>query len=175
MSPQSAISAISPARVHAAREGIGLGELVPHLRGLLIDQVSCAAASVELEARSCLAGAACRACGAWPSRVHSGYVRRVQDGPLGGRPVLIRRAVRRFFCGNPACPMATFAEQVEGLTARYRRRSLPLLGLLARSGWRWRAGPGPGWRPCWASPCTGPRCWAWSPPCPNLRSAPRRR
>jgi transposase len=61
-------------------------------------------------------------------------VRQVQDGPVGGRPVLIRLAVRRFFCGNPACPLRTFAEQAEGLTARYRRRSLPLLGLLAQIG-----------------------------------------
>jgi transposase len=66
--------------------------------------------------------------------VHSGYVRRVQDGPAGGRPVVIHLAVRRFFCGNPACPAATFAEQVAGLTARYRRRSVPLLGLLAQIG-----------------------------------------
>jgi transposase len=122
---------ILPASIPAA---VGLGELLPHLRGLLIDQVRCAAASVELQARSCLAGAACRACGAWSSRVHSGYVRQVQDSPLGGRPVLIRLAVRRFFCGNPACPLTTFAEQVAGLTARYRRRSLPLLGLLAQTG-----------------------------------------
>jgi len=53
---------------------------------------------------------------------------------VGSRPVVIRLAVRRFFCGNPACPMTTFAEQVEGLTARYRRRSLPLLGMLAQIG-----------------------------------------
>jgi transposase len=131
LSPQSAIPAIPPASIPAAA---GLGELVPHLRGLLIDRVRCAATGVELRARSCLAGAACRACGAWSSRVHSGYVRQVQDGPLGGRPVLIRLAVRRFFCGNPGCPMTTFAEQVAGLTARYRRRSLPLLGLLAQIG-----------------------------------------
>ena len=131
MSSQSVISAISPASVPAAA---GLGDLLPHLGGLRIGRVRCAASSVELEARSCSAGAACRACGVWSSRVHSGYVRRVQDGPLGGRPVLIRLAVRRFFCGNPGCPVTTFAEQVEGLTARYRRRSLPLLGLLAQVG-----------------------------------------
>jgi transposase len=53
---------------------------------------------------------------------------------VGSRPVVIRLAVRRFFCGNPACPMTTFAEQVPGLTARYRRRSVPLLGLLAQIG-----------------------------------------
>ena len=56
----------------------------------------------------------------------------VADGPAGGRPVVIRLAVRRLFCGNPACKVVTFAEQVEGLTGRYLRRSLPLLGLLAQ-------------------------------------------
>jgi transposase len=40
--------------------------------------------------------------------------------------------VRRLFCRNPACPVVTFAEQVEGLTGRYLRRSLPLLGLLGQ-------------------------------------------
>jgi hypothetical protein len=133
--PQFAISAIPPASVPvAAREGAGLGELLPHLDGLRIGQVRCGAASVEVEARSRSAGAACRACGAWSSRVHSGYVRQIQDAPVGARPMVIRLAVRRFFCGNSACPMTTFAEQVEGLTARYRRRSLPLLGLLAQVG-----------------------------------------
>src|SRR5215472_14215025 len=132
---QSAIRVMPPASVRAAAgRDAGLDDLLPHLRGLLIGPVRCTAAGVVLEARSRLAGAACRACGTWSSRVHSGYVRGVQDGPLGGRPVLIRLGVRRFFCGNPACPMTTFAEQVDGLTARYRRRTLPLLALLAQVG-----------------------------------------
>jgi transposase len=58
----------------------------------------------------------------------------VADSPAGGRPVVIRLAVRRLFCPRPACPVVTFAEQVEGLTGRYLRRSLPLLGLLAQVG-----------------------------------------
>jgi hypothetical protein len=29
--------------------------------------------------------------------------------------VLIRLRVRRLFCGDPACPVVTFAEQVAGL------------------------------------------------------------
>jgi transposase len=70
----------------------------------------------------------------WSSRVHSGYGRRIEDSPVGSRPVVICLTVRRFFCKNPDCPQATFAEQVEGLTARYRRRSVPLLGLLAQIG-----------------------------------------
>jgi transposase len=35
---------------------------------------------------------------------------------------------------NPGCPAVTFAEQAEGVSARYRRRSVPLLGLLAQIG-----------------------------------------
>lgn len=133
MPSQSAISTIPPARFPAAAAVLP-GEMLPHLAGLRIGQVRCAAHSVELDARSGSAGAACRACGTWSSRVHSGYARRIEDSPVGSRPVVIRLTVRRFFCENPDCLQATFAEQVEGLTARYRRRSVPLLGLLAQIG-----------------------------------------
>jgi transposase len=44
---------------------------------------------------------------------------------------VIRLAVRRFFCANPDCPATTFAEQVDGLTSRYARRSPPLTAMLA--------------------------------------------
>ncbi len=100
-----------------------------------MDWVSSAGAGgVVIEARCGSAGAACPACGTWSSRVHSGYARTVADGPAADRPVLIRLRVRRFFCGNPVCEAVTFAEQVDGLTGRYLRRSLPLLGLLAQIG-----------------------------------------
>ncbi len=135
MSPQSAISAIPPAIVPAAAGAVSLlGLLLPHLAGLHADQIGYGPCGLDISARPGAAGAACPACGAWSSRVHSGYVRRLQDGPAGGRSLLIRLAVRRFFCKNPACPKTTFAEQVAGLTARYRRRSVPLLGLLAQIG-----------------------------------------
>src|SRR5215469_16484895 len=90
--------------------------LFPHLYGLLVERIGPAGAGVVIEARSRAPGAACPVCGAWSSRVHSGYVRTVADGPAGGRPVV------------------TFAEQVDGLTGRYLRRSLPLLGLLGQIG-----------------------------------------
>jgi len=45
-----------------------------------------------------------------------------------------RLAIRRFFCGNPACRAATFAEQVDGLACRYQRRTLPLASLMAQIG-----------------------------------------
>ena len=48
--------------------------------------------------------------------------------------MLIALSVRRFRCPQPSCPKATFAEQAEGVTVRYRRRSVPLLGMLAGFG-----------------------------------------
>jgi len=44
--------------------------------------------------------------------------------------VVIRLAVRRFFCGNPDCAAVTFAEQVEGPTSRRARRTPPLARML---------------------------------------------
>src|ERR1039457_935782 len=152
---QSAMLALPPATADHSSAGVcGARELCellfPHLRGLYVEQVQPAGAGVVMQAHSRAAGAACPACGAWSSRVHSGYVRTVADGPAGGRPVVIRLVVRRFFCRNPACPSVTFAEQVDGLTGRYLRRSLPLLGLLGqiglalagRGGGRLAGGPG---------------------------------
>ena len=63
--------------------------------------------------------------------MHSSYERRLADAPVGGQPVVIRLAVRRFFCGNPDCAAVTFAEQVEGLTSRRARRTPPLARTLA--------------------------------------------
>jgi transposase len=64
------------------------------------------------------------------SRVHSRYERRLADAAIGGQRVMIRLAVRRFFCDAPACPARTFAEQVEGLTTAYARRTPLLTGML---------------------------------------------
>ncbi len=58
--------------------------------------------------------------------MHSRYVRTLADVAVGDRPVLIGLSVRRLFCDSPSCDRRTFAEQVEGVTVRYQRRS-PLL------------------------------------------------
>src|SRR5579875_2140881 len=114
------------------RGGDLLARLFPHLRCLQVDGIEATAEAVMIWARCRAAGAACPSCGMWSSRVHSRYERRLADGAAGGRPVLICLTVRRFFCAGPDCEVVTFAEQAEGLTVRYLRRSLPLLGLLAQ-------------------------------------------
>lgn len=68
----------------------------------------------------------CPDCGRGSTRVHSRYRRTRADAAAGGRPVLIKLSVRWLFCDAPGCGRRTFAEQVEGLTVCYQRRS-PLL------------------------------------------------
>jgi len=114
-------------------EGL-LTALFPHLAGLRVHRVEDRGDAVVIWA-SCRAGTACcPRCGQGSSRVHGGYTRMVADGAAGGRPVLIALRVRRFRCLRESCPVVTFAEQAGGVSARYRRRSVPLLAMLAGFG-----------------------------------------
>jgi transposase len=111
-----------------------LAVLFPHLAGLRVHRVEDIGEAVMIAA-SCRAGSAsCPRCGQASAQVHGGYGRMVADGAAGGRPVLIVLQVRRFRCRNPGCPAVTFAEQARGLSERYRRRSIPLLAMLAGFG-----------------------------------------
>jgi len=111
-----------------------LTALFPHLAGLRVHRVEDIGDAVVISASCRARGACCPRCGQQSARVHGGYARVMTDGAAGGRPVLIALQVRRFRCQNPACPAVTFAEQAAGLSQRYRRRSVPLLGLLAGFG-----------------------------------------
>jgi transposase len=106
--------------------GVSLGLVLPHLAPVVVEGAEVAGGRVRIWARVRAEGASCPGCGQFTDRVHSGYERRLADAPVGGQPVTIRLAVRRFFCPNPDCAAVTFAEQVEGLTARRARRT-PLL------------------------------------------------
>jgi transposase len=111
-----------------------LTALFPHLAGLRVHRVEDIVHAVVISASCRAGGACCPRCGQESARVHGGYSRVMADGAAGGRPVLIILQVRRFRCGNPGCTAVTFAEQAVGLSERYRRRSVPLLGMLARFG-----------------------------------------
>jgi hypothetical protein len=106
--------------------------LFPQLAGLDLDHVEDLGDRVQIVARIRTVSAACRGCGTVSSRVHDRYRRRLHDLACGGRPVEVVLEVCRFCCGNPACPVATFAGQVPGLTAWYQRRTAGLRGLLEK-------------------------------------------
>jgi transposase len=107
--------------------------LLPHLGGLVVERVETEREGVTIFARSA-AGQPCRLCTSWSERVHSRYLRRVSDEPVGSRPVTVVLTVRRFYCRNSDCASTTFVEQANGLSERYRRRLVPLLATLAQVG-----------------------------------------
>jgi transposase len=110
---------------------VDLGVLLPHLAGVIVEEVTAAAGLLLVTARARVPGAACPGCGTVSRRVHSRYCRTLADAAVGGRPAAIVLAVRRFFCAAPGCPRKTFAEQVDGLTVRYARKTPLLAGMLA--------------------------------------------
>ncbi|MEV2236383.1 ISL3 family transposase [Streptomyces phaeochromogenes] len=107
--------------------------LLPHLTGVRVVSVDATAPVVLVQARTRDEGPArCTGCGITSDRVHSRYVRHLADRAIGGRAVRIGLSVRRLYCQNPACPKVTFAEQIDGLTVRYQRRT-PLLQKLVEA------------------------------------------
>ena len=114
--------------------GISLEMLLPHLAGVVAEAGELKDGRLRIWAHSGTDGANCRRCGQFSERVHSRYLRRLADAPVGGHPVALWLGVRRFFCGNAGCKAVTFAEQFEGLTSPRARRTPPLARMLTAIG-----------------------------------------
>jgi transposase len=67
--------------------------------------------------------ACCPLCGRQSHRIHSRYQRRLQDLPWGEFAVRLEFRCRKFFCDNPDCQRAIFAEPLRGTAPRYARRT----------------------------------------------------
>jgi transposase len=118
----------------AGEEACCLNLLFPYLQELYVEKVEDYADAVLITARSRAAEAACHLCGVPSARVNSRYRRRLHDLAVVGRAVVIDLEVRRFFCGNPACELRTFAEQVPAVAQRHQHRTALLRGLLVAIG-----------------------------------------
>ncbi|MGW7081584.1 ISL3 family transposase [Streptomyces sp. NPDC054866] len=105
-------------------------KLLPQLNAVEVGSVDVFGDAVVVSARSRAEPAACTGCGRISDWEHSRYVRHVADEAVGGRPVRIALSVRRLYCENHACPKATFAEQIDGLTVRYQRRTAGLQAII---------------------------------------------
>ncbi|WP_372412363.1 transposase family protein [Streptomyces luteireticuli] len=98
--------------------------LLPQLAAVQVEAVEAGEDVIRITARTHAGvSAACPGCGQTSGWEHSRYVRHVADEAVGGRPVMVDLSVRRMYCENPDCSKQTFAEQVEGLTVRYQRRT----------------------------------------------------
>ncbi|MET9088876.1 transposase family protein [Streptomyces sp. NPDC004237] len=101
-----------------------------HTDDVALDTITITPRRVTLQATTTSNAAICPSCGTVSSRVHSRYVRVLDEAAVAGRRVVVELQVRRFRCGEPACQKATFVEQVPGLTFRHGRRSQGLQAAL---------------------------------------------
>ena len=110
---------------------VDLGVLLPHLAGVIVEAVTAAAGLLLRDGPGAPPEAACPKCGTVSRRVHSRYCRTLADAAVEGAARWRSRwRWRRFFCAAPGCPRTTFAEQVDGLTTRYARKTPLLAGML---------------------------------------------
>ena len=86
---------------------VDLGVLLPHLAGVIVEEVTAAAGLLLVAARARAREAAGPTCGTVSGQVHSRYARTLADAAIGGRPAVIVLEVRRFLCPAPGCGRKT--------------------------------------------------------------------
>jgi len=95
--------------------------------GMVIGQVEMTPTQLTVEVVSTQACACCPGCGTASDSVHCQYQRTVHDVPCGGRNVLLRLCVRKFFCRTVTCQRKVFAERLPDLVQPWARISNRLL------------------------------------------------
>src|SRR3989442_610011 len=100
---------------------------LPLPEGMVIGQVEIAEAQLTVEVISTQPFARCPSCGSPSDHVRCQYQRTVHDVPCGGRRVVLRLCVRKFFCRVPTCHRKVFAERLPDLVQPWARVSNRLL------------------------------------------------
>src|SRR6266849_10314699 len=100
---------------------------LPLPEGMLIDRVEQTDSQLSVSVISTRAEATCPGCGCPSDHVHSQYQRTVNDVPCGGRKVVLRLSVRKFFFLQLFCPRKVFAERLPDLVQPWARVSNRLL------------------------------------------------
>ncbi|MET8081537.1 transposase family protein [Streptomyces sp. NPDC005303] len=91
---------------------------------LMVRQLTTVDGNLVVDAAGCEPPGNCPQCTHPATRVRSRYWRQISELPVGGRGLIVRLHVRRFFCDQIQCPLRTSVEQVAALTES-RRRSSP--------------------------------------------------
>ncbi|WP_376746251.1 transposase family protein, partial [Priestia megaterium] len=71
----------------------------------------------------------CPSCHTLSHRIHSQYVRSLQDVPAYGKTTYIKIQTRKFFCDDCSCPQAIFTERFTWL-GTYQRKTKRLQEML---------------------------------------------
>src|SRR5215831_8026683 len=100
---------------------------LPLPEGMVIGQVEITPTQLTVEVISTQPCACCPGCGNPSDAVHCQYQRTVHDVPCGGRRVVLRLRLRKFFCRTAACQRKVFAERIPELVQPWARVSNRLL------------------------------------------------
>jgi transposase len=109
--------------------------LMPASLGLRVHQLIVAPDELTLVVASSRSEACCPVCGQQTSRVHSRYLRTLQDLAWGQLRVQLRVQVHRFFCQNPCCGRKIFTEPLAEFAEPSARRTNRLREALLTTGW----------------------------------------
>jgi hypothetical protein len=88
---------------------------LPLPQGMLIAKVEQTTTSLTVTVASTRTEAICPGCGHTSEHIHSQYQKTVRDVPSGGRQVVLRLCVRKFFCLSLCCERMVFAERLPDL------------------------------------------------------------
>jgi transposase len=100
---------------------------LPLPEGMVLGQVELTQTQLIVEDIATQPCDRCPGCGTLSDAVHCQYQRTVQDVPCGGRRVVLRLKVRKFFCRTPICPRKVFTERLPELVRPWARVSTRLL------------------------------------------------
>lgn len=89
----------------------------------IIDDIVIEDTSVSLNLTSWKKSSICPNCGASSERIHSRYIRTLQDLTVFGKTVTIKLLSGKFFCNNSSCSRSIFTERFENLVKAYSRRT----------------------------------------------------
>lgn len=94
--------------------------------GLQVRWIKPQGADLAIGVVSLLPSSCCPLCSQASSQVHSQYQRTLRDVPCGGRPVVFRLSVRKFFCRNPDCSRKIFTERLPPFVQPYAQATTRL-------------------------------------------------
>ncbi len=79
--------------------------------------------TINLTLKSVTRESLCHKCKCTSKNYHSTYIRKINDLSILGKYVSLEVTAYRYYCINDKCNIKVFAEELEGFTGRYRRKT----------------------------------------------------
>jgi transposase len=109
--------------------------LIPVQEKLELHELLITSEELTLVLASLQSLASCPVCGQETRRLHSTYMRPLQDLPWGLLRLQLHVQVHRFFCQNPNCKRKIFTERLPELAEPFARRTNRLRDALLTIAW----------------------------------------